>query len=563
MKKTYSILIIFQIMLLIWGCSQSKKLISPQRNKTEVSFKARDLYLKGLFYQSEGLYNEALVQFYQALHHDSSSSTIYNSIAENHIYLGHFDSALILLRKSEKKDPDNVETLDLMADCYFRLRDDENAINTYKKILKLNPYHEDARKYLIFLYKKTNNEVGLAEQYEQLNDYYGYDPENLNALADIYLKYKEFDKALDTYNQIIEKDSMNFQTQYYIGNVYKVQGKLEEARNAYLKALQIRSDYYPAIQDLALLYGSEQKWQDVIDVFEDGRFQVDSSKVFPKLLIAQAQFYLKHYDAAREKLLPLLNNANIPKDVYELIARIELEAKNYSKAKNYLNYLLNQDKKNRMAWLFLGFTYLDTGNVDSAAVIFKQAHQIFPEDAIVLGFYGSSLQQLEQYNEAMPLLEKSLRLNPDNINAISSLAVVYETLSYFEKTDSLYEAAIQSFPDNALLLNNFSYSLCERGIQLDEALKMVKMALKIDPENGAYLDTIGWIYYKLKNYNEAEKYIKQAIEVRENSAVVFEHLGDVYYKLEKYNLAKENWQKALDMQPKNSELKVKLEKLEQ
>ncbi len=563
MKKTYYILIIFQIMLLILGCSQSKKIISPKRNKSEISFKARDLYLKGLFYQSEGLYNEALVQFYQALHHDSSSSTIYNSIAENHIYLGHFDSALILLRKAEKKDPDNVETLDLMADCYFRLRDDENAINTYKKILKLNPYHEDARKYLIFLYKKTNNEVGLAEQYEQLNEYYGYDSENLNALADIYLKYKEFDKALDTYNRIIKKDSMNFQTQYYIGNVYKVQGKLEEARNAYLKTLDIKPDYYPAIQDLALLYGSEQKWQDVIDVFEDGRFQVDSSKVFPKLLIAEAQFYLKHYDEAREKLLPLLKNNNIPKDVYELIARIELEAKNFSKAKDYLNYLLNQDKKNRMAWLFLGFTYLDTGNVDSAAVIFEQALQIFPEDATVLGFYGSSRQQLGQYKEAMPLLEKSLRLNPDNINAISSLAVVYETLSHFEKTDSLYEAALQRFPDNALLLNNFSYSLCERGIRLDEALEMVKIALKIDPENGAYLDTIGWIYYKLKNYNDAEKYIKKAIEVRENSAVVFEHLGDVYYKLEKYHLAKENWQKALDMQPQNTELKLKLEKLKQ
>ena len=563
MKKTYSILIIIQIMLLILGCSQSRKLISPQQNKSKVSLKARDLYLKGLFYQSEGLYNEALVQFYQALHHDSTSPTIYNSIAENHIYLGHFDSALILLRKAEKKDPDNVETLDLMADCYFRLRDDENAINTYKKILKLNPYHEDARKYLIFLYKKTNNEVGLAEQYEQLNEYYGYDPENLNSLADIYIKYKEFDKALDTYNRIIEKDSMDFQTQYYIGNVYKVQGKLEEARKSYLKALDIKPDYYPAIQDLALLYGSEQKWQDVIDVFEDGRFQVDSSKVFPKILIAEAQFYLKHYNEAREKLLPLLESNDVPKDVYELIARIELEAKNFKKAKGYLNYLLNEDKKNRMAWLFLGFTYLDTNDLDSAVVIFEQAIQVFPEDPMILGFYGSSLQQLEQYDKAMPFLEKSLRLNSNNINAISSLAVVYEGLSYFEKTDSLYEAALQSFPDNALLLNNFSYSLCERSIRLDEALEMVKKALKIDPENGAYLDTIGWIYYKLKNYDEAEKYIKQAIAVRENSAVVFEHLGDVYYKLEKYNLAKENWQKALDIQPQNTELKMKLGKLKQ
>ena len=158
MKKIYSILIVIQTVLLILGCSHSKKFIPPQQKESEISLKARDLYLKGLFYQSVGLYNEALVQFYQALHHDSTSSTIYNSIAENHINLGHFESALILLKKAEKKDPDNVETLDLMADCYFRLRDDENAINIYKRILKLNPYHEDARKYLFFLYLVICNE---------------------------------------------------------------------------------------------------------------------------------------------------------------------------------------------------------------------------------------------------------------------------------------------------------------------------------------------------------------------------------------------------------------------
>ena len=90
---------------------------------------------------------------------------------------------------------------------------------------------------------------------------------------------------------------------------------------------------------------------------------------------------------------------------------------------------------------------------------------------------------------------------------------------------------------------------------------MVKKALQISPDNGAYLDTIGWIYYKLKNYLEAEKYIKQAIEVRENSSVVFEHLGDVYYELKQYNLARENWRKALDLQPDNESLKLKLEKV--
>lgn len=561
MKKVHIIFILLQTLIIIWGCSHSIKISTPQKQDSEVSLKARDLYLKGLFYQSEGLHNEALVQFYQALHHDSTSPTIYNSIAENHISLGHYESALILLKKAVKKAPENVETLDLMADCYFRMRNDEKAIITYKKILELNPYHEDARKYLIFLYEKTKNDLGLAEQYDQLNEYYGQDPINLNKIADIYLKYKEFDKALDAYQRIIDMDSLNVQTQYHIGNVFRVKGDIEKAREAYFKALSLKSDYSPAIRELALLYRNEQKWQEVIDIYENDQYDVDPSEKFPRMLVGEAHYYLKNFDEAREIILPMLEDNDAPKELYELIARVEFESKNYKQAKIHLNYLLDKDEKNKIAWLFLGFTYLDTGKADSAAIIYEKALKIYPNDHSLLGFYGSTLQQLGQYDAAISPLKESLKLNPDNINAISSLAVVYETLKQFEKCDSLYEDGLERFPDNPLLLNNFSYSLCERDIRLIEALEMVKKALDIDPENGAYLDTIGWIYYKLKNYDYAEMYIKQAIEIRENSAVVFEHLGDVYYELEKPNLARESWQKALDIQPQNQELKLKLEKL--
>lgn len=561
MKKIFIILIFFQLIICLWGCSASTKLTKPQKKETVVSLKARDLYLKGLFYQSEGLYNEALVQFYQALHHDSTSATIYNSIAENHVNLGHYDSALILLKKALQKDPKNIESLELMADCYFRLRDDPNAISTYKKILAINPYNEDARKYLIFLLEKTRDDLGLAEQYNQLNEYYGKDEINLNKIADLYLKHKDYDKALDAYYQILKIDTLNASAYYFIGNVYKEKGMIAEADTAYHKALELKPDYDEAIQELALLYRNEQKWQDVIDLIEGGKYQVDSLQIFPKILAAEAHYYLRQYDEARNIILPLLRMDNAPDDLYELIARVEFEAKNYAKAKAYLLYLLDKDENNKIAWIYLGFTFLDTGKEDSAAVIYQKALNFYPDDATILGFYGSTLQQLERYDEAIAPLEKSLKSNPDNINAISSLAVVYESLSRFDGADSLYESAIKRFPENALLLNNYSYSLCERNIRLNEALEMVKKALEITPDNGAYLDTIGWIYYKLKNYNEAEKYIKKAIQVRENSAVVYEHLGDVYFALEKYNLAKENWQKALDMKPVNDKLKLKLEKI--
>jgi tetratricopeptide (TPR) repeat protein len=90
---------------------------------------------------------------------------------------------------------------------------------------------------------------------------------------------------------------------------------------------------------------------------------------------------------------------------------------------------------------------------------------------------------------------------------------------------------------------------------------MAKKAIKIRPDNGAYLDTIGWIYYKLSKFNLALEYIKRSLEQRENSPVVIEHLGDVYLKLGDKKQAMHYWKRSLEVDDSNIELKRKVEKL--
>ncbi len=92
--------------------------------------------------------------------------------------------------------------------------------------------------------------------------------------------------------------------------------------------------------------------------------------------------------------------------------------------------------------------------------------------------------------------------------------------------------------------------MAERGIKLDKALKMVKKAVETEPENSSYLDTIGWVYFKMNNYQEAKKYIEKAIEFDDKNATLLDHLGDVYYKLENKEKAKTLWEGALKLDPK-------------
>lgn len=559
MKNILILLIGLQFIISFYGCAHSRRQIRPEAESKPVSLPARDLYLKGLFFQSEGRHNEALVQFYQALHHDSTSPAIYNSIAENHIKLGHYESALILLRNSLRLDANNRETLTLLGDTYFRMRKDDEAIAIYKRLLELNPYHEEARKYLIFLYEKKNDQLNLAAQYAELNELYGADPAKLEKMAEIYIRFNQPEEALRVYQEMLKVDSLNPRVYYLMGNLNKSLQKIDEAISNYQQALRLKPDYYPAIHEIAVIYRSQEDWQKVVDLLNNEKILHEDAEIFPKLFLAESFYYLREYDRAREVLFPLLQKNDTPKQAFDLIARVEFEAKNYPQAKKYFYQIIDDDARNKFAWIFLGFTFTDMGYPDSAAHVYERALTHFPQDAMILAFYGYSLQEQKKFNQAIEPLRQALTIDSLNVNALSSLAVVYENLGMFNQCDSLYEIGLRRFPDNALLLNNYAYSLSERDIRLEEALMMAQKAVSFNPDNAAYLDTIGWVYYKLGQYKEAEKYIRKAVELRDNSAVVLEHMGDVYWQLGDKTQAKFFWQKALDLDTGNEYLKIKLE----
>ncbi len=131
-------------------------------------------------------------------------------------------------------------------------------------------------------------------------------------------------------------------------------------------------------------------------------------------------------------------------------------------------------------------------------------------------------------------------------------------LQRFTQSDSLYEEGLRLNPKSALLLNNYGYSLSERGLQLERALEMSKQAITAEPENSAYLDTYGWILFKLNNYKDAAIYIEKSTMTGQASSVVYEHLGDVYEKLGQNEKALESWKKAFELDSKNKSAQGKI-----
>jgi predicted Zn-dependent protease len=143
------------------------------------------------------------------------------------------------------------------------------------------------------------------------------------------------------------------------------------------------------------------------------------------------------------------------------------------------------------------------------------------------------------------------------------LASAYEKAGDFKSSEETLRGILKITPNNTLALNNLGYFLAERNNRLPEALELVQKAVKLEPTNGSFLDSLGWVYFKQNKLIEAEKYLREAVRRSPASSTIQEHLGDVYAKQGKAEFAKTAWQKALGLSSSPEQvtrLKQKLKK---
>src|SRR5260370_42506503 len=116
----------------------------------------------------------------------------------------------------------------------------------------------------------------------------------------------------------------------------------------------------------------------------------------------------------------------------------------------------------------------------------------------------------------------------------------------YDQAEQSFRQILQTHPDSAPTLNYLGYMLADHNMRLEEALNMIKRAVELEPQNGAYLDSLGWVYFKLGNSELAEDNLRRAAEKTPNDATIQDHLGELYAKTGKLKLAAMHWERALD-----------------
>jgi len=173
-------------------------------------------------------------------------------------------------------------------------------------------------------------------------------------------------------------------------------------------------------------------------------------------------------------------------------------------------------------------------------------------------------QRAGRHAEAIPLLVDLLAGEPDSVELRFRLAAAYERSGKRAEAATAFQELLRRAPDNSMALNYLGYMWAEKGENLPEALRMIRRALELEPGNGAYVDSLGWVYFRMGDFRQAVEHLEKAARLLPSDGTVQEHLGDALRALGRIPEARTAYERALQLgDGDTAQVRRKLDEVEQ
>ncbi len=210
----------------------------------------------------------------------------------------------------------------------------------------------------------------------------------------------------------------------------------------------------------------------------------------------------------------------------------------------------------------------DLDQLDRADEATKRLDQVIadhPKDTDALLALGNIQRGRKLFKECGDTYSKAIDTvpNPDKSNWVMFYfrGICYERSDQWPKAEADMKKALDLFPDQPLVLNYLGYSWVDKGVHLDEGMDMIRKAVEQRPDDGYIVDSLGWAYFRLGNYDEAVKNLERAVELKPDDPTINDHLGDAYWRVGRTLEAHFQWSQAKDFKPDPDELTKLDEKL--
>lgn len=522
-------------------------------------------YSLGEAYSFEGQNQKAIDSFKATLNYDKDSQDVMVRLASEYLKTGQLTEALEMARKVEAFSPNRVDLKMLLGGIYSSMRSYPKAIESYEAALKLKPDQSDVPLYL----------------------------------GALYTEMKQYDRAIHFFESLAKNPEYNSPhlIQYYIGRVRSEQKeeknqKLAEA--AFKKALAIKPDFTEGVLSLGSLYLRSDQDEKALKVYSEFQKKYGPN---PRIADILSQLYIERemYDEAYEQFEIIEAQSDNSLNIKLKMALILIEKKIYDKAISKLNDVLKEVPDSDKVRFYLGAVYEETKQDDKAIAQFEKipvVSQYFPEAAVHAAYLLKGMGKLDA---AISFMEKAVNQKKNNAQMVAMYASLLDEKGDTQKASVVLNQAVKDFPDNPQVrfyhgtlqdrlglkdqviesmkavieldpnhvqaLNYLAFTWAEANTQLEEAEKMARRAVTLEPKDGYVLDTLGWILFKKGDVTGAIPYLETAHRYQPAVGIIAEHLGDAYYKQALVEKAAKMYTKALQYETdlkKRQEIESKL-----
>src|SRR5438094_4437874 len=492
-----------------------------------------------------------------------------------------------------KIEPDSVDDHLLLGRLYKVNNGLQKAESEFKTALKLQPDSEEAVTTLALLYTEEGDSTRAAQvlsavpdasrsaklysvlgyTYEQQKEYkkaieayrkaIALDRDNLDAirgLAENLMNDGQADAALEQYKVIADANPEDAQTYVRIAEIYRKQGKFDLALESLKKAESMVQDSVEVPYSMAAVYQAQGRFDEASQLLHnllkktektDGNYnqsERNNRAVFLERLgsVYRDQGNTQLAVDTFRKLLAL-GDENAVRG-YQQIIDTYRESKQWQQATDAAREASQKLPKDRGLKMVYAAQLADMGKADEGLQQVKALLTGKPDDREVYITLAQMYSRLRRWPEAEEAVDKAEQLSTkadDKKDVYFLRGSIYERQKKYDQAEEMFRKVLVGDAQNANVLNYLGYMLADRGMRLDEALNMIKKAVDLDPANGAYLDSLGWAYYKLGKYDLAEDTLMKASQRIGTDPTVQDHLGDLYQKTGRLKLAAAHWERAL------------------
>ena len=554
------------------GKKNKAEVVEPNTTQGEVvpqgELERQALFIEGMEQKILGNIKDAVGIFQTVLRLDSKNHAAHYELARILYENAEFSLAEEHAQAAVELDPYNEWYYIYLAEAKAQQGDYEGAAETYEQLLKYLPKYDDYSFDLAYMWSKAGKLDKALAVYQDLEKQFGIQESIILQKEAIYIEMGKIDDAAKEVNKLIDEYPTEFRYIGVLGELYEANDRLDEAEKAYNDLLKLDPNNPDALMALAYVYkkqGDDEKHRKALDnLFGNDKLDIDS-----KVLLLLPQIQGLAFDNSNGE--EVLANAD------RIVEAHPDDPRSYTAKGDVLLYLdrIPDSKEQYLkavglgdcpstVWNQLLAVLADQDDNDELIKYAEKASKEYPDEIAPKYYKGVALVQLKKYKEAIESFNSvlpDLDNNPEmKVQILSMLGDAYNEVGDAVQSDYSFDEALVLDPNNAYILNNYSYYLSLRGEKLEKAKRMSRKSNILVEDNAAFQDTYAWVLYKAGEYKEAKVWMEKALSnvEGEDRPVLLEHYGDILFKLGKVTEAVDNWQSALDAGGEISALEYKI-----